>query len=117
LVSPGCEGDEFKQTFSAKFDDMPTSWKLTPAFVSTAKAAFANQQKQKWKTITSCVVEKKTPTCEITIDTEIDKAYLIIAEYIVRLQITCICHNKAIKYGNAPVKNKNTLYMLAFESI
>ena len=46
---------------------------------------------------------------------DINKANLIIADHIVCLLITYICHNKAIKYGNIPVNNKNKLYMLAFE--
>jgi hypothetical protein len=44
-VSLGSEGHGLNRTFSAKFDDTPTIWKLTQSFVFTEKAAFANQQK------------------------------------------------------------------------
>src|SRR5580704_17971537 len=57
--SLGCEGHGLNRTFSAKFDDMPTSWKLIPSFVFIAEAASARQQKQRWKNITSCIVEKR----------------------------------------------------------
>jgi len=41
-VSHGCEGHGLNKTLAAKFDDMPTNWKLTPSFVFSAKATLAN---------------------------------------------------------------------------